>query len=704
MASRDVDGATWAMPDTLVGTDSHTPMVNALGVLGWGVGGIEAEGVMFGVPVSLRIPEVIGVRLLGEMPDGALATDLALTVTQRLRQKGVSGEFIEFFGPGVGTLTVGQRSVAANMAPEYGASTGCFPIDDHTLRFLRSTGRTEEDVALVEAYARANGLWYDPAAEPRYTDVLEIDLGTLRPSVAGPQRPQDRMDTENVAASLTPSTSPSGVGSVPDGAVAIAAITSCTNTTDFGLLVAAGLLARKARDLGLRPAPWVKTSLTPGSPAAALRLRRAGLLDDLEAMGFAVAGYGCATCIGNSGPLLPAMEVAIAAGIKPVAVLSGNRNFPGRVHGQVDQGLLVSPPLAIAYAVAGHARLDVLRDSLGTAADGSLVHLSQLWPSPREIDEAMLAGTDRGDIPAAYAEAEASTAWLGLKAPSAARFPWDLSSTYLRRPPFVRFASAAVWAGPLRAHPLLVLGDDITTDHISPAGAIPANSDAGKWLVEGGENPRDLNVYASRRGNWEVMLRGLFTNRTVVNHLSGAQAGLTVFAPTGEVLPAWQAAARYSDADLPVVIIAGERYGTGSSRDWAAKGVQLLGAKAVLANSFERIHRANLVCMGILPLQLPAGWTPQGLGLQPGDTIELDWDPQFLSPQCDVPVTVHGAQSGKTIQGMATALLDTSREVALIQAGGIIPMILGRALDESGKEHATAALAQNGCRDEVDCG
>ncbi len=676
------DGESWAVPDTLVGTDSHTPMVNAMGVLGWGVGGIEAEGVMFGVPVSLRVPEVVGVRLRGALPDGALATDLALTVTQRLRQLGVSGEFVEFFGPGVGTLTVGQRAVVANMAPEYGASTGCFPIDPHTLAFLRMTGRTEAQVALVEAYARANGLWHDPAAEPRYTAMVEIDLSLLAASVAGPRRPQDRLAPAEVSAALAPASGTDAV--IPEGAVAIAALTSCTNTTDFGLLAAAGLLARKARARGLRPAPWVKTSLTPGSPTAQLRLRRAGLLEDLEAMGFAVAGYGCATCIGNSGPLLPAME-AVASRVSPVAVLSGNRNFPGRVHESVDQALLASPPLVIAYALAGHARLDVTKDPIGTGADGRAVHLAELWPTAAEIEAVAALGTAPSDVPLAYGEAEASGPWAALDAPSGARFPWNPASTYLRRPPFVRFAATVAQApgapapGPLVAHPLLVLGDDITTDHISPAGAIPAGSDAGRWLVEQGENPRDLNVYASRRGNWEVMLRGLFTNRTVVNHLcADAPPGHTVFAPTGETVPAWQAAARYQAASLPVVVVAGERYGTGSSRDWAAKGAQLLGAKAVLANSFERIHRANLVCMGVLPLQLPAGWRPQDLALRPGDVIEIGWDLGGLTPRCAIPVTVRRATGG-VMAGSAVAMLDTMREVLLVQAGGIIPLILQRA-------------------------
>ena len=434
--------------------------------------------------------------------------------------------------------------------------------------------------------------------------------------------------------------------------------------------------------------PRVKTSLTPGSPASRARLRRAGLLDDLEAMGFGIAGYGCATCIGNSGPLLPAVAAAVEeGGLKPVAVLSGNRNFPGRMHAQIEAALLASPPLVVAYAVAGRAGLDITREALGTDARGRPVHLTDLWPRAAEVEAAAAAGTDPGDVAAAAAVADASAPWAALDAPATSRFPWDPDSTYLRRPPFVGFgrAGGADGAGILAAHPLLVLGDDITTDHVSPAGAIPRDSDAAAWLVERGADPHDLNVYASRRGNWEVMLRGLFTNTSVVNHLGqGFTAGRTVFAPTGEVLPVWRAAARYAEAGSPVVLVAGERYGTGSSRDWAAKGAQLLGARAVLANSFERIHRANLVCMGVLPLRLPRGWRPQGLGLVPGDTLGIEWNPAGLTPRGAVRVVLRRAASGETLAGTATALLDTAREVALVRAGGMIPTILRRALAASG--------------------
>ncbi|MFC3028410.1 MULTISPECIES: aconitate hydratase AcnA [Roseomonadaceae] len=663
-----------AIPDTLVGTDSHTPMVNGLGVLGWGVGGIEAEGVMFGVPLSLRLPDVFGVRLTGALPEGVLATDLALVVTERLRRAGVAGQFVEFLGPGIASLSAGERAVVANMAPEYGATTGCFPIDARTLAYLRDNGRDAAQCALIEAYARAQGLWYAPDATPRYTETIEIDLASLRPSLAGPRRPQDRLEAGAVATALAGL--PAGDGSLPADAVALAAITSCTNTTDLGLLIAAGLLARKARTLGLKPAPWVKTSLAPGSPAAALRLRRAGLLEDLEALGFGIAAYGCTTCIGNAGPLLPVMAAAVEAGLRPIAVLSGNRNFPGRVHAQIEQALLASPPLVIAFALAGRTGIDVTRDALGTGPDGVPVHLAQLWPGQAEVQALLAIANDPGDAAVAHAEAEASGPWAALEAPEGARFPWDPASTYLRRPPFVDFGTEA--EPEYLAHPLLVLGDDVTTDHISPAGAIPPRSDAAAWLLERGEDARDLNVYAARRGNWEVMLRGLFTNRTLVNHLApGAPPGHTRFGE--DTLPVWQAAARYAAAGDPVVVVAGERYGAGSSRDWAAKGLRLLGVRAVIAASFERIHRANLIGMGILPLRLPPGWDAVGLGLRPGDRIEVLADPARLAPRAAVTLRLHRA-NGATETGQAVALLETALDVALIRGGGIIPEILRRAL------------------------
>jgi aconitate hydratase len=676
------DGVMWAVPDTLVGTDSHTPMVNGLGVLGWGVGGIEAEGVMFGVPISLRIPDVIGVALTGALPPGTLATDLALVVTERLRRAGVAGEFVEFFGPGVATLSAGERAVVANMAPEYGASTGFFPIDARTLEYLAATGRAPSHVDLVGRYATAQGLWYEPDAAPRYTRTIDIDLSALRPSLAGPRRPQDRIDPSDAPRLLRKEFRISVSGEVPEDAVAIAAITSCTNTTDIGLLIAAGVVARNARRLGMAPPPWVKTSLAPGSPTAARRLSRAGVLGDLEALGFGIAAYGCTTCIGNSGPLAPMMDDAIKQrGLTPIAVLSGNRNFPGRVHGQIDTALLASPPLVIAYALVGRALLDITQDPLGVTSDGRMVRLADLWPQPGEVASLVASIAAPQDFDEAYAEASSSRSWRMLDAPQGDRFPWDPQSTYLRTPPFVHRGPTATASRHLRAHPLLVVGDDVTTDHISPAGAIPPDSDAGRWLVAHGESAGDLNVYAARRGNWEVMLRGLFTNRNLVNALSpDAPPGHTFVAGNEEPMPVWRAGAHYAKQSVPTVILAGERYGTGSSRDWAAKGLCVLGVRAVLANSFERIHRSNLIGMGILPLQLPADWRAAEMGIAADDVVEIDLDLDMLKPQVPIRITLQRAVGGEAPSCRAIAAVQTTHDVSLIQAGGMIPMILRRAL------------------------
>lgn len=674
------DGETWAVPDTLIGTDSHTPMINGIGVLAWGVGGLEAESVMFGMPVMMRIPDVIGVRLTNRLRDGVLATDLALNVTQRLRQRGIAGEFVEFFGPGVGTLSAGERSVVANMAPEYGASSGYFPIDKQVLAYLAATGRDADHIALVEAYAKAQLFWFEPQAEPRYTEVIEIDLAKIELSLAGPRRPQDRVSPAEIPAKLAAMPQPAQPSeTLPRYPVAIAAITSCTNTSDPRLTIAAGLLARKARALGLKPPAWVKTSLAPGSPAAERYLRRAGLLDDLEALGFGIVGYGCTTCIGNAGPLVPEMAEAAGKSVLPVAVLSGNRNFPGRVHAQVDAGFLASPPLVVAYALAGDADRDVTRDPIAILANGREIRLADLWPSGAEIDAALAQGSDAADYDAAYGEAAASAIWAKLDAPATAQFPWNPASTYLRRPPFAA-ATQETRLGRYLAHPLLVLGDDITTDHISPAGQTLLRSEAGEWLVAHGEDPADLNVYASRRGNWEVMLRGLFTNRTVVNALGqDIPPGRTIHAPSGEVLPLWQAAERYRQDGLSTVVVAGERYGTGSSRDWAAKGLGLLGVRAVLAVSFERIHRSNLVGMGILPLQFGPGVGPFTLQLQPGDRIEIEAEPTDLQPRCAIPVTII-RRTGERELIQARAAVETALECETLAKGGIIPLILARHL------------------------
>lgn len=677
-----IEGRRVAVPDTLIGTDSHTPMINGIGVLAWGVGGLEAESVMFGMPVMMRLPDVIGVRLDGRLREGVLATDLALTVTQLLRERGVTGAFVEFFGPGVSTLSAGERAVVANMTPEFGASTAFFPIDERTLAYLTQTGRDAQAVALVEAYAKAQGLWFDPAAAPRFTDTIALDLGAVETSLAGPFRPQDRLPLPGVPAALAALPQPKTLAEgLPRHPVAIAAITSCTNTSDPRLLVAAGLVARKARAFGLIPPPWVKTSLAPGSPAAERFLRRSGLLDDLEALGFGIVGYGCTTCIGNSGPLLPVMEQAIVAGeTLPVAILSGNRNFPGRVHGQVEAGFLASPPLVVAYALAGDAARDLSRDAVGRA-DGRAVHLSELWPSGEEIDAALGASLDRRDFRDAFARAFADASWAALDAPSTARFPWDPSSTYLRRPPFAR-AEAPTSLGRVSAHPILALGDDITTDHISPAGQTPAASEAGRWLTLHGEDPRDLNVYASRRGNWEVMLRGLFTNRTVVNRLEAdLPPGSTRHVASGEVLPLWQAAERYRAAGEAIVIVAGERYGTGSSRDWAAKGLGLLGVRAVLAASFERIHRSNLIGMGILPLTFDDAAQGAGLSLRPGDRIEVAVPENLLASRLATQVTLVRAGGERLAIPMHLAV-ETELECETLRAGGMLPLILRRFLPD----------------------
>ncbi|HVG49718.1 MAG TPA: aconitate hydratase AcnA [Rubellimicrobium sp.] len=671
----------WLFPDTLIGTDSHTPMVNGLGVLGWGVGGLEAEGVMFGLPVTMRIPDVIGVRLRGALPEGVLATDLALLVTHRLRAWGLGSQFVEFFGEGVGTLSVGERAVVANMAPEYGAQTAYFPVDARSLAYLRQTGRSEALVRRVEAYARATGLWHDPATVPRYSDVIEIDLGAVATRIAGPQRPQDLLEPKDAGRAVTAlaRTPGAAAGPIGTGAVAIAAITSCTNTTDPRLTVAAGLLARKARARGLRPKPWVKTSFSPGSPAAARYLQRAGLIDDLEAVGFGIVGFGCMTCIGNSGALLPEMEAAIRdEGVTAAAVLSGNRNFPGRVHPLLDAGFLASPPLVIAYALVGDVNLDILRDPLGQDAEGRDVRLADLWPSGEEIDRALTRGVEAGDFPAAFGEAQANRLWQGIEAPAGDLYPWEEQSTYLRRPPFTTGALGTK-LGDYEADPILVLGDDVSTDQISPAGAVPGDSEAARYLIAAGEDPADLNVYSARRGNDRAMVRGLYTNASVRNLLApGVSPGSGVDPETGEVLPLFALAERLAARGRSAVIVAGERYGQGSSRDWGAKGPALLGVRAVLAQSFERIHRTNLIGMGILPLRLPKGVGPEAMVLRPGDRLRIEADLGEVSVRGAVRVALRPRTGEETAFG-TVAEVETGLELELLRQGGIVPFILSRA-------------------------
>jgi aconitate hydratase A / 2-methylisocitrate dehydratase len=687
------DGELWAAPDTLIGTDSHTPMINGIGVLAWGVGGLEAESVMFGMPVMMRLPDVVGVRLTGRLREGVLATDLALTVTERLRRIDLADRFVEFLGPGVSTLSAGDRAVVANMTPEFGANSGFFPIDARTLDYLLQTGRPHQQVELVEAYARRQGLWFDPEAAPRYTETITIDLGEVEVSLAGPRRPQDRIaagrTVETLASTLARKVTAKQTNRADqpsDGAVAIAAITSCTNTSDPRLLVAAGLLARKARQLGLTPPAWVKTSLAPGSPTAARYLARTGLLADLEALGFGIVGYGCTTCIGNSGPLAPAMTDALAnSEISPVAVLSGNRNFPGRVHSQIELAFLASPPLVVAFALAGDVYRDILHDPIAHDAAGTEIRLADLWPTGAEIDQALTLARDAGDYASAYDAAEANADWAAFEAPSSALFPWNEASTYIRRPPFAGFGNGTR-LGRYPATPLLVLGDDITTDHISPAGAIAANSTAADYLVARGEDPHDLNVFASRRGNWEVMVRGLFANKSVRNLLGpDLPPGTTIHAGSGERLSLQRAAERYAQEGRSVVILAGERYGMGSSRDWAAKGVALLGVRAVLASSFERIHRSNLIGMGILPLRLPDDRRPLDLGfdfdsgLAPDDRVEIDACPETIKPRAEVIVRVLRGET-EIDRFVATAAIQTNLECEILRSGGLLPLILSRAL------------------------
>lgn len=668
----------WVVPDTMIGTDSHTPMINSIGVLGWGVGGLEAESVMFGLPVMMALPEVVGVRLHGSLREGVMSTDLALVITQRLRDLDVSGKFVEFFGPGLEGLSAGDRGVIANMAPEYGATTGFFPVDDATITYLIQTGRSSEQVALVESATKAMGLWFDPSQHPIYSAELEIDLSKVSPSLAGPHRPQDRIDVADTKRFLPPPVIQTG-SRIPQGAVAIAAITSCTNTTDPRLLVAAGLLSRRARALGIHPPSWVKTSLAPGSPAAAQYLKSAGLDRDLEALGFHIVGFGCSTCIGNSGPLHQEMSEAIKMGVSASAVLSGNRNFPGRVHPELTSAFLASPPMVVAFALAGDTNRDILLDPIGNAG-GRDIFLKDVWPTATEIDRVLRTAVKASQFRDAFAEARASVAWSALPAPTSQRFPWDDTSTYLRRPPFVS-STARSRMGRFVARPLLVLGDDVTTDHISPAGQISPQSAAGRFLLERGIGPSDFNVYASRRGNWEIMLRGLFDNQSVVNHLNPAcPPGYGDHTPSGDRLTLPDLAERYAREGVSLVMVAGERYGTGSSRDWAAKGVGLLGVRAVLAKSFERIHRSNLVGMGVVPIEIPEQIKTGGLCLQAGETIELD----ISTPKVRgaVEAIVH-RNDGSTSTFQLRLAVYTELELETLFAGGMIPLILQKALRAS---------------------
>src|ERR1700678_1479973 len=639
-----------AFPDTLVGTDSHTTMINGLGVLGWGVGGIEAEAAMLGQPVTMLIPQVIGFKLTGSLPAGTTATDLVLTVTEILRKKGVVDKFVEFFGDGLKGLPLADRATIANMSPEFGSTCAIFPIDEETLRYLELTGRPAEQIALVEAYAKAQGLWrIDGAKAADYTDVVELDLGTVEPALAGPKRPQDRVPLRSAKSVYRASLkkmaeertqkNPGAAGKasaklagksveIKDGAVLIAAITSCTNPSNPAVLVAAGLLARNAAARGISVKPWVKTSLAPGSRVVTDYLAKAGLLHDLEQLGFYTVGYGCTTCIGNSGPLKPEISEAVKTGdVVACAVLSGNRNFEGRVHPEIKMNFLASPPLVVAYALAGSLDIDITTESFGTGKDGKPVYLKDIWPSAKDVAAAVGSSVDSAMFKKGYANVFLGDAnWAAIKTPAGKIYSWDAKSTYVKNPPY--FDGMTMTPAPLTdisgARALAVLGDSVTTDHISPAGNIAKTSPAAKYLVAQGVQAADFNSYGARRGNHEVMMRGTFANIRLRNLLlPGTEGGVTLHIPSGEQMSIFDAAMKYKAANTPLVILAGKEYGTGSSRDWAAKGTMLLGVKAVIAESFERIHRSNLIGMGVLPLQYKDGQNAQSLGLTGRETFEI---------------------------------------------------------------------------------
>ncbi|CAA7624468.1 aconitate hydratase AcnA [Magnetospirillum sp. UT-4] len=685
-----------AYPDTLVGTDSHTTMVNGLGVLGWGVGGIEAEAAMLGQPISMLIPEVVGFRLTGALKEGVTATDLVLTVTQMLRAKGVVGKFVEFCGPGLDAMALPDRLTIANMAPEYGATCGFFPIDAETVRYLTFTGRDADQVGLVEAYAKAQGLWREPGSpEPLFSDLLELVLDEVEPSLAGPKRPQDRVALKDARAGFAaalPALSPDaditrkvplsdGRGAIGHGDVVIAAITSCTNTSNPGVMMAAGLLAEKAVARGLSSRPWVKTSLAPGSQVVPDYLRAAGLLEPLEKLGFAIAGFGCTTCIGNSGPLDPPVAEAVdSEGLVVAAVLSGNRNFEGRISPHVKANYLASPPLVVAYAIAGTMNVDLSSEPLGAGSDGRAVFLKDIWPTGAEIQAAIARHLSPDSYRTRYAQVfEGTGEWRAVPVAGGRTYGWDPRSTYIRRPPYfdgmTREVPAA--AGDISgARPLAILGDSITTDHISPAGTIKASTPAGRWLIEHGVSPGEFNSYGARRGHDAVMTRGTFANVRLRNEMvPGIEGGATRFKGEGDVIAIHDAGLLYGDHGTPLVVVAGKEYGTGSSRDWAAKGTALLGVKAVIAESYERIHRSNLVGMGVLPLQFPAGTDRKTLGLDGTESFDITGLAAGLRPGMTVTVTVRH-RDGATIAFDALCRIDTLDEIDYFRHGGILHCVL----------------------------
>ena len=698
---REVDGVLRAYPDTLVGTDSHTTMVNGLGVLGWGVGGIEAEAAMLGQPVSMLIPRVVGFKLTGEIPSGVTATDVVLTITDMLRQHGVVGKFVEFYGKGVSAVPLANRATIGNMSPEFGSTAAMFPIDSVTIDYLKLTGRSEEQIALVEAYAKEQGLWHDPDVEVEYSEYLELDLSTVVPSISGPKRPQDRIELSDAKSqfqkdihnySQPGEEAKSAPVSMPDGrefelangAVAIASITSCTNTSNPSVMMAAGLVARKAREKGLQTKPWVKTSIAPGSKVVTEYYEKAGLIPDLEALNFYIVGYGCTTCIGNSGPLEDEISQSIQDNDLSVsAVLSGNRNFEGRISPDVKMNYLASPPLVIAYALAGTMDFDFESQPLGKGSDGEDIYLKDIWPSPEEVESLIESSINTDMFTSEYGSIfDGDARWQELDTPSGNVFEWDEQSTYVRRPPY--FEGMTLETTPVAdvsgARVLAKLGDSVTTDHISPAGSFKADTPAGRYLVENGVERKDFNSYGSRRGNHEVMIRGTFANIRLQNQLlDGVQGGFTrdFTQDGGPQTTIYDASVNYQAAGIPLVVLGGKEYGSGSSRDWAAKGTKLLGVSAVIAESFERIHRSNLIGMGVLPMQFPAGENAESLGLDGTETFDIAGVTALN--EGTTPSTLHVTatkEDGSTVEFDAVLRIDTPGEADYYRNGGILQYVL----------------------------
>jgi aconitate hydratase len=705
VATRNVNGTTVAMPDSLVGTDSHTTMINGLGVVGWGVGGIEAEAVMLGQPIYMLIPQVVGFRLTGRLPEGATATDLVLTVVEMLRAKGVVGKFVEFFGDGLSGMTLADRATVANMSPEYGATMGFFPVDGETLNYLRQTARSDDLVGLVDRYTKEQGLFrVDGGVEPEFTDTLSLDMSTVQPSLAGPKRPQDRILLSDMKSafgkSLRAAVRERGFAlegealerkvditlrgdpqTIRHGSVVIAAITSCTNTSNPSVMLAAGLVAKHAVEKGLKAKPYVKTSLAPGSRVVTDYLDAAGVTPYLEQLGFYTVGYGCTTCIGNSGPLPELVAGAIAEGdLVASSVLSGNRNFEGRVHGSVKANYLASPPLVVAFAIAGRADIDLTAEPLGMGADGKPVYLKDIWPSQAEINDAVAQSVTPDKFRKQYgAVFDGNEAWNRIAGSEGDTYRWDETSTYVQNPPFFANMTRDVRGIQpiIGARVLVMVGDSVTTDHISPAGAIQADSPAGLYLQERGVAPADFNTYGSRRGNDRVMTRGTFANIRLRNQLApGTEGGVTLHLPTGEQMSVFDAAERYKAEGIPLVVLAGKEYGTGSSRDWAAKGTLLLGVRAVIAESFERIHRSNLVGMGILPLQFKAGESRESLGLTGHESFDFVGLTDSLTPRQEIEVRVTDLAFGSSHSIMLLSRIDTAVEVEYYRNDGILPTVL----------------------------